>query len=122
MTDTNWDAVGEDGLPVHCRFPLTADGRGPATGADFDHWGCWCADPTCAGPPTAEPEPTPSASASIRADIAHVVSAALSAEGFPGIPARSALAVADALLIRPGMLRAALGESASDRRTARPSG
>lgn len=34
-------------LPEHLRFPLTVDGRGPALGEDFDHWGCWCADPDC---------------------------------------------------------------------------
>lgn len=49
---------------------------------------------------------------SIRTDIAHVVSAALAAEGHRGIPARSALAVADAILVRPGMLRAAVAGSA----------
>jgi hypothetical protein len=37
-------------LPEHLmNFPLNADGDGPADGDDFDHWGCWCADPDCLG-------------------------------------------------------------------------
>ena len=33
-----------DGLPMHCPFPVTADGQGPASGDDFHHWICWCAE------------------------------------------------------------------------------
>lgn len=51
---TNWAEADESGLAIHMRFPLTADGQGPATGEDFDHWGCWCSDPGCPGPPPHE--------------------------------------------------------------------
>lgn len=51
---TDWDAINpDDGMPVHCRMGLTANNEGPADPPDpaFDHWGCWCIDPTCPGPP-----------------------------------------------------------------------
>jgi hypothetical protein len=40
--------IGEDGMPKHLRMGLTATGQGPADNQpEFDHWGCWCADPKC---------------------------------------------------------------------------
>jgi hypothetical protein len=49
----NWEAIDDEtGEPVHLRMGLTAAGNGPADGMpDFDHWGCWCPDPGCPGPP-----------------------------------------------------------------------
>ena len=34
-------------LPLHFPLSVTADGRGPAVGADFDHYICWCGYPRC---------------------------------------------------------------------------
>jgi len=50
---TDWAATDETGERVHLRMGLTADGHGPADPPDprFDHWGCWCPDPACPGPP-----------------------------------------------------------------------
>lgn len=50
---TQWNEIGEDGLHVHMRMGLTAAGEGPADPPDprFDHWGCWCIDASCPGPP-----------------------------------------------------------------------
>lgn len=50
---TDWNEIDDDGLYVHCRMGLTADGQGPADppNPDFHHWACWCADPACPGPP-----------------------------------------------------------------------
>lgn len=51
---TDWDELDErDGMPVHVRMGLTKDGQGPADPPDpnFDHWGCWCDDVSCPGPP-----------------------------------------------------------------------
>ena len=50
---TDWEKTDEIGLHVHLRMGLTKDGYGPADPPDpaFDHWGCWCADNNCPGPP-----------------------------------------------------------------------
>lgn len=51
---TDWDERDETGERVHVRMGLTATGEGPADppgDPDFDHWGCWCADASCPGPP-----------------------------------------------------------------------
>ena len=53
--EKDWYARGDDGLPVHAIFPLTADNEGPATGQDIDHFGCWCGDAKCS-PPFLMPE------------------------------------------------------------------
>ena len=39
-------------LPEHLEMGLTVDGYGPVLSEDdpdFDHWGCWCGTPGCAG-------------------------------------------------------------------------
>jgi hypothetical protein len=49
----DWTEVDNDGLPVHLRVGLTKDNQGPADPPDpqFHHWGCWCGDNSCPGPP-----------------------------------------------------------------------
>jgi hypothetical protein len=51
---TDWNAKDpETGELVHVRMGLTEDGQGPADPPDpaFHHWGCWCGDRHCPGPP-----------------------------------------------------------------------
>lgn len=51
---TDWNAKDpETGEPVHVRMGLTEDCQGPADPPDpaFHHWGCWCSDRHCPGPP-----------------------------------------------------------------------
>jgi hypothetical protein len=51
---TDWNAKDpETGEPVHVRMGLTEDCQGPADPPDpaFHHWGCWCGDRHCPGPP-----------------------------------------------------------------------
>ena len=52
-TFEEWTAIGEDGMQVHLLVALTKDGQGPASGADIDHFGCWCGETGCEGPPLA---------------------------------------------------------------------
>lgn len=35
-------------LPTHCQIGVTTDGEGPVAELhpDFDHWECWCGEPT----------------------------------------------------------------------------
>lgn len=69
----DWSTTDETGEPIHLRTGRTATGEGPADPPDpaFDHWGCWCADPACPGPPqcTATSWPfTPNDSQCIKGD------------------------------------------------------
>ncbi len=53
----NWyETSPDDGMEVHVRMGLTKDGQGPADPPDpeFHHWGCWCDDPDCPGPPVSK--------------------------------------------------------------------